>query len=304
MTEVYITAMQVLIMLLLLIVGAVCYKTRIVGNEGIKNLTDIALYVATSAVIIEAFMTEYNPELIKSLLMVAGLSCLAHLISIALAILVFKKKDGYETLRFAAVFGNCGFMGIPLVVALVPENGALLASVYMVVFNIFNWTYGVVLYNGKAEKGSLKKLLLSPVIISIIIGFIIFVFRIKLPSPVATTVSYLADLFTPLAMLVTGALIAKSNLLAAFKRGSTYLVLFLKLILTSFIMILIMRFLPIPEEVKMTVILLAAVPSASNTVMFSSKYNKNYEMAGELVVVSNVISIITIPLMVYLGGLI
>jgi predicted permease len=147
---------------------------------------------------------------------VFGLAVLAHIIGILIATCVFKKNgEGAEVFRFASVFGNCGFMGIPLLAALIPENGALYATIYVTVFNIFVWTYGVIVFNGKTEKGALKKILLSPVLISIAIGIILFVFSITLPLPIASTIGYLSDLNTPLAMMVTGALIAKSKIFSA-----------------------------------------------------------------------------------------
>ncbi len=306
MAEVSITAMQVLIMVMLLAVGAICYKIKLIGDEAVKSLSNIALYISTSAIIIESCQTDFNKELLLNIVLVAALAALAHILGIIIATLFFKKgRAGAELFRFASVFGNCGFMGIPLLAAILPENGALFASIYMTIFNVFTWTYGIVLFSGKTEKGFMKKILLSPVLISVAVGIVLFVFSIKLPTPIASTISYLSDLNTPLAMMVTGALIAKSNLFSAFKSLSTYKVLFLKLILTSFVMNLIMRFLPfIPSEVQTAVVVLAATPVASNTAMFADKFEKDGKRAGELVVVSTVLSIISIPLMVYLGGLI
>lgn len=304
--EVSITAMQVLIMLLLLVVGAVCYRVKLIGDDGVKSLTNIALYISTSAVIIHSYQIDFDIELAKNILIVGGLALIAHFIGIIIATLIFGKKNAaYQVMRFASVFGNCGFMGIPLIQALMPENGALFATVYMTVFNIFTWTYGVILFSGKTEKGFIKNILLSPVLISVVIGVILFVFSIKLPAPIAKSVEYLSDLNTPLAMLVTGAMIAKSSFFKALRRLGTYKVLFVKLLLTAFIMNFVMLLIPgIPSEVKLAVIVLASTPVASNTAMFAGKYESNPQYAGELVVVSTVLSVVTIPVSVLLHSVI
>lgn len=304
-SEVIITAEQVIVMLLLLLLGAVIYKIKLLSDEGVKNLTGIALYVSTSAIIIDSYQMPFDEEILKKILLTGGIAVISHALTVVIASLVFPKKErDYKVYRFASVFGNCGFMGIPLLSAVI-EGGALYASVYVTVFNIFTWTYGVILYSGKREKGMIKRLLLSPVLISVVLGFAMFLLSVKLPRAIGDTVSYAASLNTPLAMMVTGASVAKGNFLSALKDKWTYLVIFVRHILISVIMTLILSFIPfIPTEISLAASIMTAVPVASNTVMFALKYDGNSKYSGELVVLSTILSIVTIPLCVFINSLI
>ena len=304
-SEVIITAEQVVVMLMLLLLGALCYKIKLLNDEGVKNLTNIALYVSTSAIIIDSYQMPFDREILMRILIVGGCAVLSHMLTVIIASLIFPKKDrDYKVFRFASVFGNCGFMGIPLLSAVI-EGGALYASVYVTVFNIFTWTYGVILYGGKREKGMLKKLLLSPVLISVALALIFFCFSVELPGAVGEVVSYAASLNTPLAMMVTGASVAKGNLFSALKNKGTYGVIFVRHILISVIMTLILSLIPgVPREISLAVAIITATPVASNTVMFGIKYDQNAKYSGELVVLSTVVSVATIPICVFINSLI
>lgn len=306
MNEAIITATQVLIMFLLLMVGFICQKTKLISDEGSKSLTNIALYIATSAIIIHSYQIDYDPSIAINLLIVTLFAFLSHGLLILFSSLAFSKKnDQYKVLRFATVFGNCSFMGIPLLSALLPENGVLYATAYITVFNILLWTYGVVLSVGKGEKLSLKKIVLSPVILSVIIGLFFFFTSIKLPGAIAKTVEYIGDLNTPLAMIVTGVFVAKSNILNSLKKLDVYLVCFIKLILVSFIMIIIMRFIPsLSMDVKMAIVVMSGVPTASTSIMFAQKYGNDAVFVGEILVISTIMSLVTLPLLIFLGTII
>lgn len=301
-----ITANQILIMFFLILVGVVLYKTKLISDEGNKSMTNIALYVAISAVVIDSYQMPFDKTIAINLLWTLLLATVSHFLLILISTLLFKKKnEEYRVLRFATVFGNCSFMGIPLLSAIIPGTGVIYATAYITVFNILLWTYGVIISDKTGEKLSLKKIILSPVILSVFVGLVLFLFSIKLWSPLGTAVSYVGSLNTPLAMIITGVSVAKSNILSAFRKKDIYIVSFIKLILVSLIMSVIMRFMPfLSEEIKLAVIVLSGVPTAATSIMFAGKYGNNDIYAVEILVLTTVLSLITLPLSVFLGMLI
>ena len=306
LSQVGITANQVIIMFILIFVGLICHKFKLISDEGSKSFTNIALYVAMSAVIIDSYQIDFDYSVATNLIIVALLAFLSHGLLILISTFVFSKKNqNYRILRFSTIFGNCSFMGIPLISALLPEHGVIYATAYITVFNILLWTYGVVLSDKNGEKLSVKKIFLSPVILSVIIWLILFFTSIKLPAALGQAVSFIGDLNTPLAMIVTGVFVAKSNILSSLRKKDVYIVSFIKLILVGVIMSVIMRFIPnLSLEVKLAVTVLSAVPTASTAIMFAQKYENDAVYVGEILVITTVMSLITLPVSVLLGMLI
>ena len=134
-----------------------------------------------------------------------------------------------KVLRFATIFSNAGFMGLPLVEGIVGDKGVIYGSFFIVVFNLICWTYGFRMMSG-GQKMSWKVLLLNPGIIGLIFGLPIYFLKIPIPAVLAEPVGFFADLNTPLAMLVIGSYVAKVDLhsfisdLAVYKMAALRLV--------------------------------------------------------------------------------
>lgn len=88
---------QTVIMLVLIIVGVICAKTRIIGKETNRDLSGLVLNVINPVVILMSYQKEYRPELLKKLGMSFLLSAFAFAVMIALSYLLIRKKDGRET---------------------------------------------------------------------------------------------------------------------------------------------------------------------------------------------------------------
>lgn len=297
---------QVAIMFLLILVGVFCYKKEIINEEAGTQLSEILLMLVTPAVIINAFQIDYNPSLAKGFGMSLAFAALSHIVGIILSFVFIRKDDKnrqFSVERFGTVYGNASFMGIPLIAAVLPENGVFYASAFIAVFNIFLWTHGVTVITGKASLKELLKVLKSPPIIGIILGLFMFFFSIRLPSVIGSTVSFIADLNTPLAMIVTGIYIGKINIFSAFTDKKMYRVLVLKLIALPLVMIGIFMFINAAGENKtvMTANLLAtACPTAATTLLVATKYRVGPEHASKIIAVTTVFSIITMPVIMYI----
>ena len=147
------------------------------------------------------------------LLMAVGTSALAIFLSLGLSYGFFRKEppQRQKVLRFATIFSNAGFMGLPLVEGIVGDKGVIYGSFFIVVFNLICWTYGFRMMSG-GQRMSWKVLLLNPGIIGLIFGLPIYFLKIPIPAVLAEPVGFFADLNTPLAMLVIGSYVAKVDL--------------------------------------------------------------------------------------------
>lgn len=290
-------------MAFLIAAGIVCYKTKIITNEVSRGLSDIALKVATPALLISSFQREPKPEEMKRLGYAAILAVIAILLSVLIGYLAVRRGKNYPKddngrlpiERFSAVYSNCAFMGIPLINGIYGEEGVFYLTAFYAIFNIAVWTHGVVMIKGETGVKQVLKALASPALIGIALGMVFFFFGVALPDFIKQTLDYAGAMTTPLGMLVAGAAIAQSKLSSALKKGRIYWVTALRLIIIPLATMGLFRLLPYDETVMGVTVAASACPAAAICTMFAVSYNKDSLYAGELFAVSTMLSIITLP---------
>lgn len=294
--------LQVVIMLLLIAVGVVALKCKLVTEEGKGQLSNLLLYVVIPAVILNSYRSEFDPSLVQGLLWSFLLAIVSHLVAIGIAYLAFhKKEDRLASLsRFDCIYSNCAFMAIPLIQALLGDTGVFYASAYITVFNLLAWTQGVIMLSGKASKKDIKKAFISPTIISIAVGLIVFFFRIPIPDIIGKPIEYIAELNTPLAMIITGISIGQTNFLSCFTNRKLYGITLIRNLLIPGIVLIFLLFLPLDNNILLCTLIEIACPVSAISVMFATKYQLDSIYASKAVALTTILSVVTIPLMVFL----
>lgn len=287
-------------------VGFLCGKKGILTDHSSKHITDIVLYIVTPCVMVSAFQRKFSMELVGNIIIGVIFSAVIIAISILIAKITFhdKNKADNSVYKFATIFSNCGFMSLPLQKAILGDDGWFYGSIFIAVFNIFLWTYGLVMMSGDKKQLSLKKLALNPGIVGVVIALILFVSGIELPYIVAKPIEYLSDLNTPLPMMVVGFYLSQANLKKAFTGAKIYLTLAVRLIIIPLIAVAAMTVLKIDPAITVSFTIACAAPTAATTTMFSAKFNRNVELSVSLVASTTIVSIITMPAVVALAQLI
>lgn len=294
---------QIIKMLLILIVGCICFRLKLIDQNGNKTLSNLLLMVVNPMLAVMALQIEYKPELVHGLLISFGLAIISHIIGIIISQLFIKKKDnenvGIE--RFSSMYSNCGFMGIPLVQSILGAEGVFYLTAYMTTFNIFSWTHGIVLMTGKTSKKDLIKSLTSPMIVASIIGLILFFARITIPTVPADAINYISSMNTPLAMLIAGISVAQTDFTQMLKKWRLYYISILKLLIMPAIVFLVLMVVKVNTLVAVTMLVAAACPSAATGTAFALRFQKNYKYASEIYAFTTILSLISIPLFIYLA---
>ena len=203
--------------------------------------------------------------------------------------------------RYNAMYSNCGFIGIPLISSVLGSNGVFFLSAYIVVFNLFSWTHGVVLMEKKFSWENVRKGLRAPMVTATIIAVLLFFFRIRFPDVVLDSMNYVADMNTPLAMMVAGFSVAQTDILKMCTKLRVYFSCFLKLVLIPVIMIFLLKIIPLPRDVAMTTLIACACPAATTGTMMAIRYRQNYTYSSEMFALSTILAVATIPLIVLLA---
>lgn len=294
-------AFQAVVMFILLGVGYLLYKIGSLDNDSTRRLSNIAITVVNPIVIFNAYQKDFQPELAKGLLYAMILAFFCQIVLLLIAkLVVSSKSENFRIDRFAAGYSNCVFMGIPLVQAAFGSEGVFYLTAFITALNVFAWTHGVILMSGgEKQHTSLLKIVLSPATIAIALGVVFFLTGLRLPDIIQQPLDYLGNMNTPLAMLVSGATIAKAGLLSGLKNKRIYAVQSLKLLIIPALLSVALVFtelLGISPLVVNTILIAAASPTASLTIMFSYRFGQNEQYASHHFTISTLASMVTIPI--------
>lgn len=286
---------QTLVMFLYMLAGFSLFKAKKLTVQGSRDMATLLLWLVLPTAIINSFCVEFSMVKLRQLLFSSLLGALALLLAVVVARLVFHKSP---IDNFAAAFSNAGFMGIPLVSAsLGPEAVFYLAGI-IAMLNILQWTYGVGVLTGKKGSLSLKSILYNPIMFGTLIGLVIFVTGIgaKLPAVISTTLSGLAALNAPLAMLILGCYLAQTHIKDMFTTPRLYLLSAVRLVIIPMATLLVFWLLPLAAEIKLAVFIAASAPVGANVAVYAQLHGLDYPYACQTVSLSTIFSVVSLPL--------
>lgn len=301
MAESFITvSQQTIILFILILVGLICTRAKMLSDKTIKELSKFVLTFVTPCLIIESFNRPYDSDMLKKMLIATVAAICVHFLNIVASRVLLKDKEKSRecVYQYAAIFGNCGYMGIPLQQAILGSEGVFYGALFVAVFNVITWTYGIVLMGNKNEKIQLKKITLNPGILGVVIGFIIFITSTNLPNVIKVPIHSLAALNTPLPMVIIGYYLAQITTLKVLKDKKLLLTASYKLVICPVITLVLLYTLGFKGVLLASVVVSASTPTAANTVMFSVLYNRDTKLGVTLMTSSTLLSLITMPLII------
>lgn len=297
-------ATQVAVIFVLIAVGVLLTCRRLIRESGARVITDVLLYAVTPAVILRSFLTvRFSPENARYMLLALASALVVHAVGLGLGLLCFcrREKPSRNLLTSAVIFANGGFMALPLAQALLGDMGVFLVSMYVAVFNLVIWTLGVKLFS--KEPVSAKKLLLNPNLIAVALGVILFFCRVDLTGVTVffEPLTHLANLNTPLAMLLIGYYLANARWKPSRADGPALLAVALRLIGVPLIALGGLWLLGIRGDLLTACVLPACAPVAAMTMMFAARFESDTATASRMVALSHAVSILTMPLLLTLA---
>jgi Predicted permeases len=295
----FVTIMNsVFVILLMIMIGYICKKLGYMNKEVTRGVTEILLNIAIPAIAISSFNQDLPASALSNAIILFIFAVVSYVASILLGAFLFKKypPDQKVVMRFILVFTNCGFMGYPVMESIFGSIGIFYASIYCVVFNLFLWTYGFMLFTGVSDRQTLKKALVNPGTLATVFGLVLLLTPLELPTFAAKLVTTVGGLTTPLAMIVIGAMLAEVKFSEMFQGIHVYYGAFLRLLVLPAAAYLVLKLLHVDQLTLAACVMLTAMPPASNTVIFAEKFERDSLLASKIVVLSTGLSIITIPL--------
>ena len=296
---------QIISLFLLIAVGYFLRRSKHLDKKETGAISKLLLDLILPAMLISSLQIDITAKILGDFTDLFLYWIAFYLILIILAALISKlfpiSKDKKIILQFFLIFGNVGYMGLPVINVLFPENGIFFGSIGVVVFHIFLWTYGINLFlqNNKNKKVNLRNIFNNGVI-AIIIGLFLMLTGIKLPTSIMTSLDMLAEATFPLSMLVIGSGLAQIKLSGIFKDLNIIAYSTLKLLIIPAAALIVLNYFNISDPIKTILVLQIAMPAAANGVIFAERYEGNYVFAAECLFLSTLMAAISIPLISYL----
>lgn len=298
---------QLLVFGILIAIGALGVKRKIISSEMKNNLAKIILDISLPFLIFTTFTSlDYDPTLIRNGLLLFGLTFVnlffLYLVGSLTSRLLKLAHPQKVVHSLHTMLGNSAFLGFPLLDALFPGGlGIFYAAIFHLATTSVTFTFGIYKLSDGAQKGGWKSLAnLNSA--AMVLGVVALVFSIKIPTIIAIPFEILGNTTSPLAMVYIGAMLASIQIRGILFRKSILVLSVTKLVLIPMILAVLLMALmhimgfSISKTVFFVLMLQTAMPCQTIMVVLSHKYEADYMLAGVNLFATTLLSIFSLPL--------
>ena len=295
---------QVGVFVVYMLIGIVAVKLKFLDREKLGTLSGIITKLLLPLLIFTNTISGTTRQQFVSDLVIILIAAVLYLVLYLVAALlakILKLEANHATLyRACTMFGNCGFMGIPIVTALYPEQGGLYIAMYTVVDQLVLWTVGVNLISSNNSDLPMSKRfrkMINPATVAVVAGVIVVLAGIKLPSIIVTALTKTGAAASPLSMLYLGGMFCYIKLLDYLKTKEIYVTVVAKMILVPLAVYAILSHISfIDQSISATISILCALPTMSSVAMIAETNGSDSDYASGFIFVTTLISVVTLPL--------
>ncbi len=299
----------------LVLCGYLAARRQMLPFEAIPGLNGFVLFFALPCMLFQFGAKTPIAQLLDASAFFMYLFCALVMVAFVVAI-TLNKRFGWNDAAFGALVGafpNTGFMGVPLLVALLGTAAAGPAIVTIVIDMVITTSLCIALSRldgagqqgvGQAAKNALLGVVKNPLPWAILLGTLFSAFQIELPGPVEKTVALLGDAASPVALFTIGAVLARSQKIAHHEQHGPLTwkdyvpVALIKLFLHPVLVLVvglaaISMGAPIDSFALKVMVLVAALPSASNVAMLSERFGADNGRIARIILVSTAAAFLT-----------
>ncbi len=295
---------QMLTLFLILALGYLAAKRKVVSPNFGAQLSNFILSITLPCMMLASVATMPADTNQKDVLMMFVISILFYLVMPFIAYMIARilmvKKEDRQLYMYMTIWSNVGFMGFPVIASIFGEAAIFYATIFNLIFNVSNFTLGIMLMSKEGRKALDFKKFLSPGMLSSIVAVIMFAAHLRLPELLNDTLRSLGSTTSPLAMIVIGIALSGISVKSVFTEIRLYPYLIIKQILLPLLAWLILRNMIVNPYLLGIVIVIIAMPVATSAVLFANRYENNVELATKGVFITTLASVVTIPLISYL----
>ncbi len=300
---------QMIILFLMMLIGLILFKLDIMNAEFNKRLTKILLNVTVPSLILHSVLAQTGERDTSAVITIFVVTLITYLILplIAFALLwIFRVPPQDRGIYMVmTVYSNVGFMGFPVIQALLGSTAVFYAAIFNIVFNLSIYSIGVIMMHKFSASGDEKttmnlKKLLNPGILFSLLSVIVYFLNVDAPFVIVETVGYIGSLTVPLAMMIVGATLANMKLKELFEDLRIYPYALVRQLVLPLLYFGVLKLTVKDSFVLGILAVLLMMPVANTAVLYANEYHGNEKLAAKVVFLTTLLSVVTIPLLVYI----
>lgn len=293
---------QMIQIFLLISLGYFLYKVKLLDEGFNKHLSTLLVSVSMPCLITSSILSLSSSKPISEVAYVFLLAIITYILLPIIGLLLNKvlrvKKEDQPIYLFMHVFSNVAFMGFAVIESIFGAEGLFYTVIFNILFNIWVFSFGRMLFDREVSKNMSLKQFCSPVIICSFISIILYLLQVSIPSVVVSTIASVGSMTTPIAMLILGSSLAMIPVKEVFNDVRVYIYSFIRQVLLPIACFPILELCIQDELLKGVIFVILAMPIANIGVIFATQYEGNVSEVSKCVFMTTLFSIVTIPLLV------
>ena len=296
---------KMVIFVVLMVIGYIGARTKLLNSEFTKAASKLTLNVFMSATIINSVIAN-PPQLSGAELAGVMLACFVsvgfgYLLSALVVRLLPFQRERKPLMELLISVTNTMFIGVPVAEPVFGSQAVFYIAMSCIPFNVLLYTYGVWRMNqsGERVKLHLKDMVCVP-LIATVAALLIFVLDIPVPAVAKELCSTLSAATMPMSMLVIGSSLGRVSLLDAFKEKSLYFVSLVRLVLVPLLTLPVLRLITADPVLLGAMVIIAGCPSGIVVTVLAIQYGRDAEYTSKGILLNTVLSMVTLPALVYL----
>lgn len=296
----WILAEQIGLFVIYIVVGILMVQTRVLTRDTLETISRFVMKLSMPVMIFTTTVGGVDRSSLVRSFPLLGLTAALYVCTFCLGKLLVAgfrlQGDRAQVYRALSMFGNVGFMGIPIISSIYPDYGMLYIAVCTIVDQLVLWTLGVKLTTPGGKGSFDPKKMINPCTVAVVLSVVMVVSGLQLPALLNTAMDKIGGTSTPLAMIYLGGVFACMDVRKYLAIREFYGIVAVKMLLFPLAYYLVLKLLPLDPSIHLTISLLASMPAMSSIVMMAraSGSEGDYAMGG--ILVTTVCSIVTIPL--------
>ncbi len=295
-----------IILFSIMIIGFIAAKLKYMTPTLNANISRLLSFVTSPLQIISSVIKPGSHPISNiDTLKLTGIAFAMYIILAFIAMVIAKcmkaEKKQSNCYRYMFIFSNIGFMGYPVIDALFGEEYRFYATVFILMFNLFCWTYGITLMTGEKFRVN-PVMLLRPIVLAAVFAYVLYFTKLgmRCPQIVYDVSKRVGDTTSTLAMLIVGCALAYLSPKEVFGNWRTYVFLIFKMILFPIAAWSILRLIITDRLVLGIITIIVSMPIATNSTIICYQFGGDEKLASSGVFLSTLLSVVTVPFLMNL----
>lgn len=212
-----------------------------------------------------------------------------------------REREQRMLFQLMFVFSNLGFIGIPVVSSILGPEYVVYVTEFMLIYTLVFYTYGVALMDGKFSLSSLKAMI-NPGTVFGLAAIVVIICGIRLPGFIKTSITYLGNVTSPMALVAVGFTLAHSDLKKIFCQLRLYLFSLIKLLILPLLMLPLLTLVTDNASLISVCMIMFGMPIGNMPLILGTQKGIDGATCGSAIILTTLLCVFTIPILLAVIG--